>query len=380
MTHSITTRERVALKVRLTALFSAARNGTVDVTLKSWKGATIGMLLGMIVYLILIASFIDIGVGWYADVLISLVLMALVILGVGSINRFLFNIVKRWDSRFVAVVLMAAIALSFLPMSIIGKSIVVDLFVSGGLIGFAVARGPKRPISIVVMILTLACNAYWITALQDAGFDATVPVTEEYWNQEPPPMHVDDPSCPGPFKVRALTYGSGTDQRRPEYGSNVTMKTTSVDATPFFDQSRGFFNFVREVYWGFNSKNYPLNARVWYPDTTGPFPLVLIVHGNHLMSHFSDAGYDYLGKLLASRGFILASVDENFLNLSWIQDYEQSEVFARGWLLLKHLEQWRSWNGSEGNPFSKKVDMNNIALIGHSGGVLQWLWQPQSIG
>jgi dienelactone hydrolase len=294
--------------------------------------------------------------------------MALVILGVGYINRFLFNIVKRWDSRFVAVVLMAAVAMSFLPMPVIGKLIVVDLFVSGGLIGFAVARGPKRPISIVVMILTLACNAYWITALQDAGFDTTVPVTEEYWNQEPPPVHVDDPSCPGPYRVRGLTYGSGTDQRRPEYGSNVTLKTTSVDATPFFDQSTGFFNFVRKLYWGFNSKNYPLNARVWYPDAAGPFPLVLIVHGNHLMSHFSDAGYDYLGKLLASRGLILASVDENFLNLSWIQDYEQSEVFARGWLLLKHLEQWRKWNDSEGNPFSKKVDMNNIALIGHSRG------------
>jgi dienelactone hydrolase len=218
------------------------------------------------------------------------------------------------------------------------------------------------------VILTVAFNAYEITALFDEGVDTTVPVAEEYWNQKPSPVHSEDPSRPGPYKVRGLTYGSGTDDRRPEYGTNVTLKTSSVDATPFFDQSTGFLNFVRRTYWGFNSKNYPLNARVWYPEGTGPFPLVLIVHGNHLMNHYSDAGYDYLGTLLASRGFIFASVDENFLNVSWIHDYEQSEVFARGWLLLKHLEQWRKWNDSEGNPFTRKVDMNNIALIGHSRG------------
>ena len=41
---------------------------------------------------------------------------------------------------------------------------------------------------------------------------------------------------------------------------------------------------------------------------------MLIVHGNHNWREFSDPGYGYLGELLASRGFILASVDENFIN------------------------------------------------------------------
>ena len=59
---------------------------------------------------------------------------------------------------------------------------------------------------------------------------------------------------------------------------------------------------------------------------------MLIVHGNHNYRQFSDPGYEYLGALLASRGFILASVDENFLNgLSGEND-------ARAWVLLKHLE------------------------------------------
>jgi len=41
---------------------------------------------------------------------------------------------------------------------------------------------------------------------------------------------------------------------------------------------------------------------------------VLVVHGNHSTEDCSDPGYDYLGELLASRGIILASVDENFIN------------------------------------------------------------------
>ena len=50
----------------------------------------------------------------------------------------------------------------------------------------------------------------------------------------------------------------------------------------------------------------PLNARVWHPAGDGPFPLVLVVHGNHRMEDFSDPGYAYLGETLASRGFIVA--------------------------------------------------------------------------
>ena len=46
----------------------------------------------------------------------------------------------------------------------------------------------------------------------------------------------------------------------------------------------------------------------------------MIVHGNHLMTDYSDPGYEYLGNLLASRGYIVVSVDENFLNGSPYDD------------------------------------------------------------
>src|SRR5690606_3877776 len=77
--------------------------------------------------------------------------------------------------------------------------------------------------------------------------------------------------------------------------------------------------------------------------------------------------------LLASRGYILASIDENFLNSSpyddlFVIDGLKDENRARGWLMLEHLKTWDTWNTTEGNPFYGKVDMQHIALIGHSRG------------
>ena len=171
-----------------------------------------------------------------------------------------------------------------------------------------------------------------------------------------------DPSMRGPFTVRTLSYGSGTDKQRAIYRDSVTVRTASVDGSAFASPTPKTKDF-RQDFWGFDFKHLPVNARVWYPDGDGPFPLVLIVHGNHDMEDFSDPGYGYLGELLASRGFILASVDENFLNGDL-----RGENDARGWMLLKHLQVWRAMNDSAGGPFHHKVDLNSVGLMGHSRG------------
>src|SRR3989454_5280398 len=93
----------------------------------------------------------------------------------------------------------------------------------------------------------------------------------------------------------------------------------------------------------------------------------MIVHGNHNMADFSDPVYAYLGELLASRGFILASVDENLLNSGLFHDPPKQQA-VRGWMLLEHLKLWREWNQAPGNPFQGKVDLTRIALMGHSRG------------
>jgi len=173
-------------------------------------------------------------------------------------------------------------------------------------------------------------------------------------------LDASDPGLPGPHEVLTLYYGSGTDENRPEYRDSVAITTEAVDASKLV--SLGASAKERNDYWGFTPKDMPLNARVWYPDGDGPFPLVLVVHGNHNMRDFSDPGYDYLGELLASRGYILASVDENFINGT------RGENDARGWFLLKHVELFDGFNEEEGNPFEGKVDMSNIVLMGHSRG------------
>jgi dienelactone hydrolase len=172
-----------------------------------------------------------------------------------------------------------------------------------------------------------------------------------------------NPAERGGYGVRFLYYGSGTDRNRAAYRDSVAIRTRAVNGTPFLRGGDPKRLKARWDYWGFDEKHLPVNARVWYPEGPGPFPLVLIVHGNHDMRKFSDPGYAYLGEHLASRGFILASVDENFLNGDL-----RNENGARGWMLLQHLANWRRWAADSTNPFFRKVDLSRIALMGHSRG------------
>ena len=181
-------------------------------------------------------------------------------------------------------------------------------------------------------------------------------------------MGVQDPSGMGSYEVETFTYGSGTDKKRQEYAEGVKLRTPAVDASLLLPDWKGKKKKWREKFWGFGVKNFPLNGRVHMPKGDGPFPLVLLVHGNHSMIDYSDGGYAYLGELLASRGSIAVSVDENFINAHWSGDFRGKEMPARGWLLLKHLEQWKKWNAGGEESLNGKVDMDNIVLIGHSRG------------
>jgi len=207
---------------------------------------------------------------------------------------------------------------------------------------------------IVICSLILAGLTACSHALKLTQSDADVVLSQQL-------LDAPNPARPGAHTVHTLYYGSGTDRRRAEFRDSVTITTQSVDASKLI--SLGESAKERNRYWGFEPKNFPINGRVWFPDGPGPFPLVLIVHGNHNPRDFSDPGYGYLGELLASRGFILTSVDMNFVNGG-----VREENDARGWLLLKHLEAWREFNDEPENPFHGIVDLTRIALIGHSRG------------
>ncbi len=209
---------------------------------------------------------------------------------------------------------------------------------------------PPTPLLLAATLLATACAG----SLELTPSDAATVLAGHYLDHPNPAQN-------GPHGVLTLFYGSGTDKNRPEYRDSVAIVTETVDASTLVDLGNSAKS--RNDYWGFAPDSFPINARVWHPDAPGPHPLVLVVHGNHNMRDFSDPGYDWLGELLASRGYILASVDMNFINGGI-----RGENDGRGWLLLKHLQAWQRFNDDPDGPFHGRVDMGNIALIGHSRG------------
>lgn len=179
---------------------------------------------------------------------------------------------------------------------------------------------------------------------------------------------LQNPAESGEHTFTHFTYGSGDNRKRKEYGADVKLTSKKVDASRIIPDWEGDKHKGRTKYWGFGPEALPLNGMVWMPEGEGPFPLVLVVHGNHSMLEYSDPGYAYLGEWLASNGIVTVSVDENFLNGAPDGDFGGKELPARGWLLLKHLEQWRTWNSDPGHELFGKVDLDRIVLVGHSRG------------
>ena len=58
-----------------------------------------------------------------------------------------------------------------------------------------------------------------------------------------------------------------------------------------------------------------------------------------------------------------ATIDVNFLNGG-----NFGENDARGIVHLEHLKQFRTWNNTASHPLHGKVDLNRIAIVGHSRG------------
>lgn len=158
---------------------------------------------------------------------------------------------------------------------------------------------------------------------------------------------VKDPALPGPFPVLQASYEPSSDPNDPLW----------TDVSAYFD-SPGYGV-------TYSMDHVPLRGRVRHPQAAqgaGPFPLVLVVHGNKTSTVPSHEGFDYLLDLLASHGMIAVSVDETFLNGSG------GEMDARAIVLLRHLQRWRIWNTTPGHPFQGKVDLGRIGLAGHSRG------------
>jgi hypothetical protein len=129
-----------------------------------------------------------------------------------------------------------------------------------------------------------------------------------------------------------------------------------------------------------------LRAVVHHPVdlTGGPLPLLVFVHGGDAPCHRkkrtsaawpcapgftpipSYRGYDYLGEVLASNGFIVVSISVDGIN-AFPEVADETEQ-----LIQKHLDILNMFNTVGGPPFGNKfvgkIDMNRIGTMGHSLG------------
>jgi dienelactone hydrolase len=320
--------------------------------------------------------------GWF---LIGTVLFLAAFALVGGLLTLVWSILKGLPAPYVWVLVSTLLALANMALTALSVPVGVVTVGLGALAvasllgaGVAVVAGgnwrgataAQRAIALSGLVLGLAGLVIGGAWLLDAGSELTYPPNAAVQGDvRIDPLDIANPAEPGPYTVRRLAYGSGDDRYRPEYGADVDLVTEPVDGSSLIER----WSRLRTVYWGFGPEALPLNGRVWYPEGDGPFPLVLIVHGQHPMHDASDPGYAYLGELLASRGFIAVSVDENFLNLSPLVDLLMFQSLIgtddlRGWLLLEHLQVWRDWDSTPSHPFYQQVDLDNIGLIGHSRG------------
>ena len=191
-----------------------------------------------------------------------------------------------------------------------------------------------------------------------------------------------DPGKPGPYAVATQDYNFGLSAYTPPA---LVSATTGLSLGP-----------------------NELDGRVYYPrgldDGTSPLPagkmpLIVFMHGRHGTSYNvatgattsgwpppagsvqipSYAGYDYIGSLLASYGYVVVSIGANGINFFDNSTSDRGMV-ARAQLIQKNLDMWSVISTTGGPPlpgspldpfgtkFAGKVDMAHIGTMGHSRG------------
>lgn len=344
------------------------------------RGAVWGTLAAATITAIIGGLYIRTGFGYVFDLTFCILFAALVIPVIALLVALLLKLFRKLPLLATGCTLgscMIVMALWGRSSPELGAFMAIGMGLATGFLGATIATFfwgnfgqstlRKKLVVAVLFLLSLSGCSYFIFLFAHEGSLDKLLTWKPPADSMPAKLSAPDPSAKGPYRVLTLFYGVGNDIRRPEYGPGVAIKTRTVDSSDFFEDFKGWRRWARKKYWGFDVDKLPLNARVWYPDGPGPFPLALIVHGNRNMAEFSDPGYAYLGELLASRGIILASVDENFLNVGLFHDPPNQQA-VRGWILLEHLKLWHEWNAAAGNQFHGKVDLARVALMGHSRG------------
>ena len=146
-------------------------------------------------------------------------------------------------------------------------------------------------------------------------------------------------------------------------------------------------------------------GQVWRPDASGPFPLVILLHGNHSTCGKFDAtlgarlddnsqytrsgtcpagyipapshlGYAYLAADLAQRGYVVVSINANRgINAADGISGDFGLNLVRGRLVLRTMQELARWNAGTATPppslgfgMLGLMDFSHVGLMGHSRG------------
>ena len=223
---------------------------------------------------------------------------------------------------------------------------------------WAIVKNRSRRPWVLATAAVSGILAVWLLVfVLDSGFDDSY--VEDYLllaeeDGEDARLRLSAPVWP----VEVLYYGDA-----PE----ASLSSDTVNLGPYVGGYRGLQKWYRERYQGYDIWNVPLTGKVWYPEGGKDCPILFLVHGNHNLTTDSYEGYDYLGKYLAARGYVVVSVDENACN--WcIFGNLRGENDGRAYLLLENVRQVLSYSRDRDNPLFGMVDETRIALAGHSRG------------
>ena len=157
---------------------------------------------------------------------------------------------------------------------------------------------------------------------------------------------------PGPHEPEMLDYGPGTD-----------WEAGTVNLSRYMSRNTdGLTGSYVDAYWDYDLNAVPMAGRVWYPADGRDCPVLFMAHGNHEITTESYLGYDYLGRYLASHGYVVVSVDQNACNML------TGENAGRAVLLLEHIGLLLQYGRQWGHPLYRMLDKERIAIAGHSRG------------
>ncbi len=330
---------------------------------RSFSGSEIGLMLvsyfvsGLVVTGIILSCFPT--VSWIVCGLVSLILILLGFKLLCFILKLIFGSCRRnvihWTLMFIFVLLCSIVSSQ---ANFVGSQILLSVAISVGIGLFGrstwalfVRKNHTVLTGIVLVISTTSLVASFLFLLGTGWRDEYVSRYLKLANERKL-EEVTEFDLQGTRQVDYFDYGV-------EEGMDIHSKT--IDISPF--ASRDFLTgFMMEKHFGYKLSEVPLVGRVWYPVKEKDCPVIFMIHGNHTYTTQSYLGYDYLGKYLASNGYVVVSIDENACNSL------EKENDARAILLLENIKFILQQNKEEKSMLFEKIDKQQIGLAGHSRG------------